>query len=201
LHYARHGAGLTGAWHQTGFLTDVAVRLLEERRDAGAAVELRRHHLRAAPNLSSFTALRRTATSAGSWPAERIDALDVLLAHNPDDWLRALLADGDPDLAWEASRSMEVPRSLRLQLVRARAQTHPDQVHDDYVAIIDDTLTDARPDNYREAVKLLGELRRASEVGRRVEEYDAYVAILIERHRPRPTLVEKLAAMPPARPA
>lgn len=198
LRYAREGAALPGVPHQTGKLYDVAVRLLTERGDEVEAVDLRMQQLRGHPVLSSYTTLRRTGGDSAEWTTLRLQALDVLLRHNPGDWLRALLSDGDAELAWEASTTMQLSSSLLQQLVRSRARTHPADVFEGYVSLVNATLVEARPENYREAVKLLGELRRASVAGARVDEYDAYVAALLERHARRPTLVRMLRAMPPS---
>jgi uncharacterized Zn finger protein len=122
------------------------------------------------------------------------------LQHNPEDWLRALLSDGDAELAWEASRTMQLGPTILQQLVRSRARTHPTDVFEGYVALVDATLVEARPENYREAVKLLGDLRRACVAGGCVDEYDAHIAALLERHARRPTLVRMLRAMPSCRP-
>ncbi|HEY7043546.1 MAG TPA: SWIM zinc finger family protein [Nocardioidaceae bacterium] len=197
LGFAREGAALPNVPHQTGKLYDVAVRLLTERGDHADAVALRMQQVRGHPVLSTYTTLRRTAGDSADWPTLRLEALDILLRADPEDWLRALLADGDAELAWEASTTMQVSASLLQQLVRSRARTHPADVFDGYVELIDATLVEARPENYREAVKLLGELRRACAAGGRVDEYDAYVTALLDRHVRRPTLVRMLRAMPP----
>jgi hypothetical protein len=60
--------------------------------------------------------------------------------------------------------------------------------------LIDAALQDTG--HNREAVKLLGELRRACDAGSRVPEYGEYVEVLLERHRRRPTLVSMLRGMP-----
>lgn len=196
LRYAREGAAKGGAVHQVTALVDTAVELLEEQSDAAGAVTMRQELLRRAPSLTAYTALRRTASKAGTWPAERLDALDVLIDRNPEDWLRALLHDGDADLAWEASTTMAVGPHLRLELLRTRARTAPADVFDGYVEVIDQELAPAGADHYRQGVRLLGELRRACVSAGRVPEYDAYVADLLERHRRRPTLVRLLTSMP-----
>jgi uncharacterized Zn finger protein len=200
LDFARTGAAFPSVPHQTGKLYDVAVRLLTERGDDAEAIALRMRQLRGHPVLTTYTTLRRTVEDAAGadWPTLRLEALDVLLQRNPDDWLRALLHDGDAELAWEASTSMKVTASLLHQLLVSRARTHPADVLDGYVELVDATLVQARPENYREAVKLLGELRRACDSGARADEYDAYVASLLERHARRPTLIRQLRAMPPS---
>jgi uncharacterized Zn finger protein len=198
LRYAEEGAAFPSVPHQTGKLYDVAVRLLTERAESAEAIALRMQQLKGYPVLASYTTLRRTVDDPATWKTVRLEALDVLLRANPDDWLRALLADGDAELAWEASATMQVSAPLLLQLVRSRARTHPAGVLDGYVELVDATLVDARPENYREAVKLLGELRRACDASGRTDEYDAYVTALLDRHARRPALVKLLRAMPPS---
>jgi len=164
------------------------------RGEIDLAVALQREYLARQPTESSYAALRRTAEPTGRWSDERLGALDVLLERNPSAWLTMLLDEGEGDLAWEAAQTMSVGPALRHSLLRSRARTHPGEVLEGYVELIDTTLQDTA--HYREAVKFLGELRRACVTGGRVPDYAAYVDLLLERHRRRPTLVRMLSGMP-----
>ena len=193
LQYAEDGRTLAVSPH-TRWLVEAAVELHLGRGEIDLAVALQREYLARQPTESSYAALRRTAEPTGRWSDERLGALDVLLERNPSAWLTMLLDEGEGDLAWEAAQTMSVGPALRHSLLRSRARTHPGEVLEGYVELIDTTLQDTA--HYREAVKFLGELRRACVTGGRVPDYAAYVDLLLERHRRRPTLVRMLSGMP-----
>lgn len=121
--------------------------------------------------------------------------------------MEALLEAGRPDdalhRAIEGLASRLVPHqtvtlydvAVRL-LARARAKTHPGDVFDTYVMLVDLTLRSANQQSYRQAVTHLGELRRAARAAGRGEEYADLVARLLDQHRRRPTLVEMLRRLP-----
>ncbi|MCW2773829.1 MAG: hypothetical protein JWN91_2155 [Nocardioides sp.] len=196
LDFARAGLEARLVPHQTASLYDVTVRMLRERGDGEEVLRLRREQLRRIPNETSYSLLRKAAEQLGTWPTERLGALDVLLEHNQRSWLAALLADGDVALAWEASRDLEIDTSMELALVRARATTHPADVFDAYVALVDKTLETTGDRSYRHAVALLGELRRAAQAAGLDDRYADVVRRLLEEHRRRPTLVKMLLKLP-----
>lgn len=196
LHRAIEGLASRLVPHQTVTLYDVAVRLLRERGDHPETLRLRREQLTRIPNESSYSSLRKAAEHCDAWPQERPPALDILLESNLPGWLAALLQDGDVDLAWESSRGMDLDVSMHLTLARARAKTHPGDVFDTYVMLVDLTLRSANQQSYRQAVAHLGELRGAARAAGRGEEYADLVGRLLDQHRRRPTLVEMLRRLP-----
>ena len=197
LEYACRGVTAAPVAHQTIPLYDIAVRLLRDRDDTAEVLRLRRQQLRTFPIEQSYAALSQAAEDAGIWAGERLSALDVLLERNPPAWLRTLLAEGETELAWEASRDMELDPALALTLLRARAGSHPGDVVDPYAALIEHTLGPTDKQAYRQGVTLLGELRRAAVAAGRADDYETFVAGLLQTHRRRPTLVDMLRRMPP----
>jgi uncharacterized Zn finger protein len=196
LAYALRGITVSPVHHQTVPLYDTAVRLLHERGELEDALELRRSQLETFPIVASYGALRQAALDLDRWPTERLSGLDILLERSPRDWLTVLLSEGEIDLAWDASRSMDLDPTLTLLVLRAHAKTHPMDVLDGYTALVHETLRQADQQNYRQAVAHLGELRRASIAAGREADYDALVAELLETHKRRPTLVAMLRRMP-----
>ena len=197
LAYALRGVTVAPVAHLTIPLYDVAVRILRERGDTEEGLRLRRQQLDTFPSEQSYAALRREARDAGVWDDERLAALDVLLERDPQAWLRSLLGEGETELAWEASRDMDLDPALALALVRARAKTHPADVLGAYAALVHHTLGPTDQQAYRQGVALLGELRRAAVAAGRTADYESLVADLLEKHRRRPTLVAMLRKMPP----
>jgi uncharacterized Zn finger protein len=192
LQFALEGTRSRLVPHQTIELYDAAARLLDDRGERDAVLKLRREQLTRIPTQTSYASLRRAAESAGRWPEERLAALDVLLQRDPHTWLSTMVKEGQIDVAWDAARTMELPDSLWLTLLRARAKEHPEDVYDGYVGLVERTLVVTDKRNYRTAVGYLGELGRAASAAGRDEEYADLVRRLLETHRRRPTLVRML---------
>jgi uncharacterized Zn finger protein len=193
LRYALEGVESRLVPHQTAGLYNAAVELLRERGDREQVLRLRREQLHRIPNESSYSLLRKAAEPLERWPDERLSALDVLLEHNPSSWLAALLSDGEVALAWESSRGMERSAGMELALLRARARTHPADVFDPYVALVDAALVTAGERHYRQAVVHLDELRHSAGAAGLEDRFAEVVRRLIEEHQRRPTLVRKLS--------
>jgi uncharacterized Zn finger protein len=196
LRYALEGLDAQPIEHQTVPLYDVATRLLGQRGEHDEVVRLRRRQLSAFPTASSYAALRRAAQPAGHWSSERLDALDVLLEHNPRDYVVTLLREGEVDLAWGVSRTMALDANLRVQLLQARSKTQPADVFEGYVALIEDTLKVADQQRYTQAVAYLRDLRRAAGAAGLQRQYAEFVDGLLETHRWRSKLIAMLIRMP-----
>ena len=196
LEYALAGTTTSTSPQQTPVLYDTAVRLLTERGELDRALGLRRQQLQELTTESSYAALKSAAEQLDVWPTERLAALDVLLERSPRAWLSVLLDGGETDLAWDASRDMTLDPAMVLRLARERAKTHPADVWDVYVPLVDDLLRKAHQQNYRQAVAHLGELRRACAAAGQEDRYASLVGELLERHRRRPTLVAMLMRLP-----
>ncbi len=196
LRYAVDGTRIGPSWHQTPRLYDAAVRLLRARGDDEEVLRLRRQQLADLPTESSYASLRTAAKACRVWPTERLAALDVLLERSPRSWLVVLLDEGETDLAWEASRDLQLDTAMAVRLVRERTKSHPEDAYDTYAALIEESLRVAGQRNYRQAVAYLQELRRACAAADQTARYAALVADLLETHRRRPTLVAMLRRLP-----
>ena len=196
LAYAVQGLDVHPIEHQTVPLYDAATRLLAQRGDHDEAVRLRRRQLSTFPSAASYAALHRAAKRANRWPAERLAALDILLERNPRDYVVTLLREGEVDLAWGVSRTMTLDTNLRVQLLQARAKSHPEDVFDEYVSIIDDTLKVADQQRYTQAVAYLRDLRRAAVAAGLQPRFAEYVDGLLETHKRRPKLIAMLIRLP-----
>ncbi|WP_296604070.1 SWIM zinc finger family protein [Nocardioides sp.] len=200
LQYALEGTRAGTSWQKTPRLYDVAAQLLRARGRTEEALALRRRQLADLPTTSSYASLREEAESAETWETERLTALDMLLERAPRAWINVLLDEGETELAWEAARDLALDTPTLVRLVRARARTHPEDVFDAYVALIEEHLRVADQRNYRQAVAYLQELGRAAALAHQADRYVSLVADLVETHRRRPTLVtmlERLAGRGP----
>lgn len=194
--YAIAGTELPPNSYQTPELFDTAVRLVRDRGDLPEALRLRRLQLQQLPTEASYASLRKAAKATGDWPRERLSALDTLLDRSPRAWMSVLLDEGEVDLVWDASADLPMDTAMLVRIVRERAKTHPADVYDRYVALIDETLRVADQQNYRQAVAYLHELRRACDSAGRHDEYAAVVARLLDQHRRRPTFLDMLVRLP-----
>ena len=107
-----------------------------------------------------------------------------------------LLREGEVDLAWGVSRTMTLDTNLRVQLLQARAKSHPADVFDDYVSIIDDTLKVADQQRYTQAVAYLRDLRRAAVAAGHPTSVRRVRGGLLETHKRRPKLIAMLIRLP-----
>jgi uncharacterized Zn finger protein len=107
-----------------------------------------------------------------------------------------LLREGEVDLAWGVSRTMTLDTNLKVQLLQAREKTHPAEVFEEYVSLVDETLKVADQQRYAQAIAYLRELRRAAGAAGLQRRYAEYVDGLLETHRRRPKLIAMLMRLP-----
>jgi len=164
-------------------------------RDGGTeAIRLRRDGLTRQPVLHSFTALRSAARQAGRWDTERPAALALLARRNPEDHVRALLAEDDVDAAWAAAQQASTLSGLTWdELARRRARTHPDEAVDIIRRRIEEVLTTSGRDVYRDAVRRLNLLREVCTRCGRGADFDRCVRGLIDRHHRRTAFLAELS--------
>ena len=143
LDWALRGCERAAGW-QSRALFHLAAELLSERGED--VVDLRERGLRVLPDLESYLALRDAASAAGCWPERRPAALDLLRNRSVDEYLRALLADEDVEVAWTALQSPETGRvqdELALRVAFARAETEPGDAVPYVQAAVERTLRTA----------------------------------------------------------
>ena len=190
LTWARRGIAETSGW-QVAKLYDLAAQLLATSGDLDSAVELRRQHHERDPGSSTYASLQTAARATGTWDAEIGPARTMLGAQNPAGLIDVLLADGEPDAAWEAATTgdRELLDSQWLRLAEAREPTDPADAFAVYLRLTDVALLNANKGAYREAVRHLKAARRAATAAGLGAAFDEHVAGLREQHRRRPTLI------------
>jgi uncharacterized Zn finger protein len=197
LDFALRGIKNCADWG-TRNLVNAAAELYERRGDLQAVMELRRRDLARLPDHHGFSLLRSAAEALGSWPADRVAALD-LVARQPQELVLCLLED-DPAAAWAAATAApdQISTELWLRLADLRAPTHPAEVLSVYQSAIAKFLQTAERRNYESAVKILRRLRTASVAAGEGLAFDAFVTELRDRHRRRPTFIPMLNRIPSA---
>jgi hypothetical protein len=205
--WARRGLGKSRPGEYTARLRERLTMILFEAGRGGEAVAEQLAAFRADPTSDHYRVLRTTAEAAGLWDAERASALDFLRDAAADGtafWAAhlntVLLGEGLDDEAWRYD--IEHPGSLdvrtRLNLVKLRAKTRPEDVLVPYRELIDAKINDSRDTNwrYRRAITMLRGLRAAYREARGAvtgdAEFAAYVTELREGHRRKTAFVKLL---------
>jgi SWIM zinc finger len=166
---------------------------------------LRRARFQASRTLANYKALREAATSAGTWPGERGQALDLLredaraaragLGSNParrDAWgwgwagpvlVDALLDDGDLDAAWAAVKGEGeagggLPEDQMLRLADASVTARPADALAVYREAIRPLKSLTGDRVYQRIARLLLSARECHEALGTADEFRRYVALL-----------------------
>jgi uncharacterized Zn finger protein len=160
---------------------------------------LRRSRFQASRTLANYQALRQAATSAGTWPGERGQALDLLredaraararAGGNParrDAWgwgwgglvlVDALLDDGDLDAAWAAAED-GLPEDQMLRLADASVTARPADALAVYRGAIRPLKSLTGDRVYQRIATLLLSARACHEALGTTDEFRRYVALL-----------------------
>ncbi|HEC09191.1 MAG TPA: hypothetical protein ENI86_06440 [Acidimicrobiales bacterium] len=193
LMWARRGIDETNGW-QVGKLYDLAADLLADSGDLDGVVELRRRHHQRMPSASTYARLKAAAAANDTWGGEVEPARDVLAERDPAGLIDALLADGEPDRAWNTAsatdRDLDVSQWLRL--AEAREPTAPGDAMVVYLRLAEGALERADKRAYRTAVRHLTAARRAATAADRLDEFAVRLDDLRQRNRRRPSLMAML---------
>ena len=193
LMWVRRGIDETNGW-QVGKLYDLAADLLADSGDPDGVVELRRRHHQRMPSASTYARLKAAAAANDTWGGEVEPARDVLAERDPAGRIDALLADGEPDRAWNTAsatdRDLDVSQWLRL--AEAREPTAPGDAMVVYLRLAEGALERADKRAYRTAVRHLTAARRAATAADRLDEFAERLDDLRQRNRRRPSLMAML---------
>ena len=170
--WARRGLDEPQPGQYAGRLRELLTTILLETGRRDEAVAEQSAAFRIEPTSDHYKVLRDTAEAAGLWDAERAPALDFLrdkAADGTELWAfhlnTILLDEGLDDEAWRYD--VEHPGALdvhtRLNLVKLRAKTRPEDVLVPYRQLIEAKIDDPRDIKwrYKRAVTMLRALRAA----------------------------------------
>jgi hypothetical protein len=159
-------------------------------------VTLRETALRKAPTRLLYAHLRETATLAGTWPAARERALDLLRAaaeeSGADELTGALLDDGEVLEAWQAAEKHGCGERAWLEVARRHGVDHPSEVLPGFREVVQRVLERTGREASREVAVLLEELRDLSARAGEPASFEALVTWIRERYQRRPTLLAEL---------
>ncbi|MHB8660310.1 MAG: hypothetical protein ACYC91_20735 [Solirubrobacteraceae bacterium] len=194
LHWTGRGIAETDGW-QLGSLYDLACQTHGRLEQPLEVLRLRRAHHERTPSSSTYSALRKAAGELDAWAMERDDARAALKARDPRGFIEALLADGDPELAWYTAVSVppdELDPDQWLRLAATREVEFPSDALAVYQRIVDEVLLTTDRRAYASAVRILKRARSVAQTAGELRAFTSNVARLREAHRRRPTLIKML---------
>jgi hypothetical protein len=194
LYWATRGIAETSGW-QVAQLYDLASGVHIRREEGQAVLRLRREQHQRMPSSSTYGLLRAAAEAGGVWPAERPAARAVLAERDPGGLVDVLLADGEPEAAWQVpgARPDWDPGPQRwMRLAEAREASAPGDALDVYLRLADLQLETTGKAAYVRAVAILKKAAQAARAADRQGEFAAHLAALRETHRRRPTFIAVL---------
>ena len=195
LGWARRGLDSgSGAWMHERKLREIASTLLEQRQDVAGALDVLRDGLARGPALDALGMLRSVARRHGRWEEEREAALDAVRRQSHEDYVEALLSEGDVDAAWDAAQARGARQSTWQRLAKQHAAGHESQVMDICRDTVQELLQRADRRNYEDAIRWLRRMRDSGARCGRRPEFEGFIANLRDLHRNRPTFIKILDA-------
>lgn len=185
----------------TGDLAAVDTALVDHLSDRYAqadrlpdAVALRRAHFAARRTLLAYRQLRAAARAAGSWPAEREEALALLRADagrrhegrgaaSANPLVDALLDDQDTDAAWQAATGTGATDQQWLTLADQSRATRPADALAVYLRLAAPLTRQTGNHAYERLVSLLLSIRDCHHRLGTPDEFTAYTADLRTAHK------------------
>jgi hypothetical protein len=194
LSWATRGIAETSGW-QVAQLYDLAAGVHTRREEDQEVLRLRREQHQRMPSSSTYSLLRAAAEAGGVWPAERPAARAVLAERDLGGLVDVLLADGEPEAAWQvpgAHPGWDPGPQRWLRLAEAREASAPGDALDVYLRLADLQLETTGKAAYVRAVAILKKAAQAARAAERQGAFAAHLAALRETHRRRPTFIAVL---------
>ena len=194
LSWATRGIAETSGW-QVAQLYDLATGVHTRRDEDQEVLRLRREQHQRKSSSSTYGLLRAAAEAGGVWPAERPAARAVLAERDPGGLVDVLLADGEPEAAWQvpgAHPDWDPGPQRWVRLAEAREASAPGDALDVYLRLADLQLETTGKAAYVRAVAILKKAAQAARAADRQGEFAAHLATSRETHRRRPTFVAVL---------
>jgi hypothetical protein len=194
LHWAGRGTAETSGW-QVAQLYDLAAAVHSRRGDHEVLLQLRREQHHRMPSASSYDLLRQAAEGVGVWQSEREAARAVLADHDLGGLVDVLLADKEPEAAWEvatADPDWDAGERRWIRLAEAREAAHPGDALGVYLRLADRELETTGRAAYTRATRILKRAVRVAVSADQTAEFTDHMQMLRDRYRRRPTLIAML---------
>jgi uncharacterized Zn finger protein len=194
LAWATRGIAKSSGW-QVAQLYDLAAGVRTRRGQAKEVLQLRREQHQRMPSSSTYGLLRTAAQACGDWPTERPGGLGALAEHDLGGLVDVLLADGEPDAAWQVSGEHPEwdPGAQRwMRLAEAREPSVAGDSFDVYLRLADVELETTGKAAYVRATTILKKAAHAAKAADRQAEFAEHLAALRATHKRRPTFIAAL---------
>ena len=158
-------------------------------------LRLRREQHQRMPSSSTYRLLRTGAEACGVWLTERPAARAALAQHDLGGLVDVLLADGEPEAAWQvpgAHPEWDPGPQRWMRLAEAREASAPGDALDVYLRLADLQLEATGKAAYVRAVAILKKAAQAARAADRQGAFTAHLTALRETHRRRPTFIAVL---------
>jgi hypothetical protein len=191
LAWATRGIAETSGW-QVAQLCDLAAAVYVRRGESKELLGLRRDQHNRVPSSSTYNLLHKAADMAGTWESERPAALSVLTSNDLGGLVDVLLADGEPETAWQVAvdnPDWDPGEHRWMRLAEAREASHPANALAVYLRLADLQLETTGRAAYMRAAAILKKAARAAIAADRKDDLADHLATLRDRHRRRPTLI------------
>lgn len=192
-------------------LTELLAELRAAQGDPAEAARAAYEALCISPSVDGWRRLRRFAELAGTWGDSRARALEHLTAEAADRtepasdngyvWRRRAAGDvlarihldeDDLEAAWSASQRFGATDPLWLELARRRGADRPDDALEVYRRLIEGAIAGRDRRAYREAARLLDEVRSMLSAHDRANDFEAELSAVRRAHARKPALLDEL---------
>jgi hypothetical protein len=191
LAWSSRGIDQTSGW-QIAQLYDLAAGVYERRGDLDALLDLRRNQHERMASSTTYHLLRDAAGASESWESERDAARKALAGRDVGGLVDMLLADGEPDAAWQAAidrPETDFGEQRWMRLAGAREPSHPADAVAVYLRLADTELETTGRAAYTRAARILSRAERAAARAERQDAFIDHMRRLRDHHRRRPTLI------------
>jgi uncharacterized Zn finger protein len=194
LAWATRGIDQTSGW-QVAQLYDLAAGVYERRGNLDALLDLRRAQHERMPSSTTYHLVRDAAAASESWTSERGAAREALAGRDLSGLVDVLLADGEPDAAWQTAvdrPETDFGEQQWMRLAEARESSHPADAVAVYLRLADTELETTGRAAYTRAARILSRAARAAARADQQDAFTDHMRRLRDHHRRRPTLIEIL---------
>lgn len=163
------------------------------------------------PYEHKFQELRKSAERIGQWPTWREEAVEFLRERaagerrdkKQEEWgwghqphvqalVEVLLAQGEPDRAWQEAQGAQLPAEVWLRLAQAREKTHPADAVVVYRRHAERLMTGATGKRYEQVVRYLLRVGRLMTTLGQAEQFGRYLAGFRAQHKRKWSLMRLL---------
>ncbi|MBA2665383.1 MAG: SWIM zinc finger family protein [Bradymonadaceae bacterium] len=182
---------------RAGALLSWLIDFYDARGQFDEAMDWARRRFEHTPNADHYHVVRRFAQKLGVWQAIRPVMLTTLERTSLDEFVRALLVEGQFDRAvalWQEAleHGAGLASSTQLRLAEAAEAVRPALALRIYIAFVEALIERRTRPQYRMAARYLSRIQRLYEEAGQEHSWHALLANLVEEYRRRWALIDEL---------